>query len=685
MQLFDYQITAVAAALKALLSSTAIALIELATGLGKTVIMQEVCKPFSGRILFLCHDTDILEQNMKRFAESYPDEGEVGLYHGTNKTGFNTRFVFATFQTMISAKELFGPDAFCLEIVDECHHAPAATYREVIEYFNCPKLGASATLDRLDGQKVEDIFGKPVISIGLPEAIAKGYLTPFEYRVMSDGLNQEVLKTLLAETAENRRLTVDDINKKLFIQKRDEEIVRMIKQDVGNKKTLVFCRNIDHATRISGILNYDVRDKIAAAYHSGLYPELMNERLEDFREGELQFLVVVNKANEGIDIPDVEAVVFLRSTESKIIFLQQLGRALRKLVGKERVLVLDFAGSLQRLSLVNELAWSIRDEYEKAGRTNGSHNAMTVSGDGFDFVFSAEVIEELELFERVRRTEFYQYEEAIECVRRMRIKSQAEYKIRYKENLRLPSDPPRTYSSDWVSWPWFLREQAMFYPFAEAQVRVRELGIHSFDAYRERYKEDPRLPSNPNISYKKEWSSWPAFLRDQKPFYSYTEALEIVRPLKLSGRRGYDAAQRKDDRLPPNPERTYSDQWSSWAKFLRDEEKRADFPKYQEAALIVREAGIKSGSEYRKRYKGLGLPSNPQIYYSEWQSWGVFLRDFTSFYKTYNEAKLSVHKLKIQTRDEYNRRYKEDKNLPADPSRVYRENWVDWPSFLGTK
>jgi superfamily II DNA or RNA helicase len=342
MQLYYYQSASVAA-IMAGLQLFGRALLHLATGLGKTVVMREVVKEYAGkRVLFLVHDIDILEQNMERFAELFVKFGEVGIYHGADKSGFDSRIVFATFQTMFKDKELFGRNAFDLILVDEAHHAPAETFRMVIDYFDGHKLGVSATIERLDELKVEDIFGEPVISIELEEAVAKGYLTPFTYKVMSDSLNADVLEKLLEEAETARQLSIEDINKTLFINKRDEQIVAHIKEEVGNRKTLVFCRNIDHANRVVKLLGAR-----AVTTHSRLKGDAAKEPLKLFRQGRVQYLVVVNKVNEGVDIPDAEVVVFLRATESKIVFLQQLGRTLRKSEGKEMALVLDFVGSLE--------------------------------------------------------------------------------------------------------------------------------------------------------------------------------------------------------------------------------------------------------------------------------------------------------------------------------------------------
>jgi superfamily II DNA or RNA helicase len=640
MQLYDYQITAVSAALSAL-STTARALINLATGLGKTVVMREVSKSFSKRILFLCHDTDILEQNLKKFEEFYDIEGELGLYYGRDKTGSKDRFVFATFQTMLNNLKRFNSNTFCLMMVDECHHGPAPTFKEVIDHFECPKLGASATIERMDGMKVEDIFGEPVISIGLAEGIAKGYLTPFEYKVMSDDLSLDLLDEIVGEADKNRQLTVGDVNKRLFIKKRDEEIVALIKEEVGTRKTLVFCRNIDHAIQISGLLNVGHIDRVAAAYHSGLFSDLLDERLNDFRDGDLQYLVVINKANEGIDIPDMEAVVFLRATESKLMFTQQLGRALRKFAGKELVKVLDFAGSLERLSMLQHFVWSVHDEYGK-GSGNGMDGydreenlgVIHVSGMGFDFVFSTEVVEALKLLSKLKN-DFYPYTEAHAKVKELGINIQEDYKNQYIKDPRLPSDPRQTYSDDWVSWPSFFGREPMrrrydvVYPFTEARRVARKLKFKSAKDYLSRYKEaDSKLPSAPDTIYGSDWISWPDFLaiRDRTNLYeTYDKAQKAAQTLGFASITEYQKDRHQDTKLPASPRISYPDEWSGWTEFLGVKKKTLDYP---DAKVMVRKNKIKSSVDYRVFRKSYSeLPAFPHRIYDGkgWEGWDEFL------------------------------------------------------------
>ncbi|MGR5160208.1 integrase repeat-containing protein, partial [Vibrio owensii] len=207
--------------------------------------------------------------------------------------------------------------------------------------------------------------------------------------------------------------------------------------------------------------------------------------------------------------------------------------------------------------------------------------------------------------------------------------SQSEYKQRYKEDERLPSDPSRVYATDWVDWFSFLdKEKRPWYPtYAEASEAAIGLGIQSQSEYRQCYKEDERLPSIPSRIYAADWVDWFSFLdKEKRSLYStYAEASEAAVGLGIQSQSEYSQRYKEDERLPSNPNRVYAVDWVDWFSFL-DKEKRSLYPTYAEAS----EAAI-----------GLGIQSQP----------------------------------------EYRQCYKEDEHLPSEPSRVYAADWVDWFSF----
>ncbi|MCU8075706.1 integrase repeat-containing protein, partial [Shewanella sp. SM29] len=159
---------------------------------------------------------------------------------------------------------------------------------------------------------------------------------------------------------------------------------------------------------------------------------------------------------------------------------------------------------------------------------------------------------------------------AQQSVQALGITSYQEYQQRYREDPRLPSSPNATYSADWQSWPQFLGTADKFYPTeAAAQQATQALGITSPSDYQQRYREDPRLPSSPNVIYSADWQSWPQFLGTADKFYpTLAAAQQATQALGITSQPNYQQRYREDPRLPSSPSATYSADWQSWPQFL---------------------------------------------------------------------------------------------------------------------
>ena len=197
------------------------ALVVMATGLGKTVVsifdVERYMRNHEGRMLFLCHNNDILEQDMYAFQYALDGEYSYGLYNGLEKAP-DADFVFASFQTMLKNKEKFPRDTFSYIVVDEAHHAPANTFRQVIEYYRPDfLLGLTATPDRLDGLSLEELFGPITYKLGLAEAINRGLLVDIDYHLVLDEMAD-----LDSISIEDQKISMNELNRKLFIPKRDK-------------------------------------------------------------------------------------------------------------------------------------------------------------------------------------------------------------------------------------------------------------------------------------------------------------------------------------------------------------------------------------------------------------------------------------------------------------------------------
>ncbi len=330
------------------------ALVHMATGLGKTTVaaadsMRYLDEHPESRILFLCHQKEILRQARQRFemTATSPDY-TFGEYHGDEKTTSPTTCLFASFQTMRTHKTTFRPDEFDYIIVDESHHGKAATYEPTLQYFQ-PQflLGITATPNRNDLKDIRDIFGDEIYSKSLAEALAQSLLALPDYRVIIDDVDEK-----LAETSQS----IAELNRSFFLPKRDEEIARIISEhltEVDQPQTIVFCPSIEHSLRMQLLLDN------AEVINSKMKSRERQDILDRFRNGETDTVITVDLFNEGIDIASANAIVFLRSTQSETIFLQQLGRGLRRTADKESVLVLDFVANCDRLMMIENLLHNI--------------------------------------------------------------------------------------------------------------------------------------------------------------------------------------------------------------------------------------------------------------------------------------------------------------------------------------
>ncbi|XLQ20693.1 MAG: zinc-ribbon domain-containing protein [Candidatus Moraniibacteriota bacterium] len=377
-----------------------VGLMVMATGLGKTIVAafwakREYKKGRKG--LFLCHDTGILDQAMDEFQKVFGRKVSLKTFFGSDKDWDADKgdIVFATFQTLRESNPFFK-DEFDFIIVDESHHAQADTYKKVIEYFNPKKLlGITATPNREDEQDIREIFGDEVVNIPLEEAMAKGWLSQVEYHILNDNLSHWKLKKIVKEVLEEgRRISRKQLNETIFVKARDEVTAQTIQEyAIGNKKAIIFCESIPHADNFQKFLPN------AQVYHSEKSEKYNHKVLQDFREGNIQYILTINKMNEGIHVSDAEIIVFLRCTDSKTIFFQQLGRGLEKPLNKKKVIVLDFVANCDRVAMIKEFSREIK---KRAGNNfELTKDVLHVTGKAFDFIFNDEQIDILEVIRKI--------------------------------------------------------------------------------------------------------------------------------------------------------------------------------------------------------------------------------------------------------------------------------------------
>lgn len=333
-------------------------LVVAATGTGKTVIAaldyKRFCKQNIGKanhLLFIAHREEILKQSRDTFAGVLKDANFGELFVGNYKPE-SLDHLFISVQTLNSQAlhTKLPANYYDYIVIDETHHAAAHSYGKALEYFQ-PKvlLGLTATPERMDGKSILDYFGGRIAAeIRLPEAIDRKLLCPFQYFGVSDTVDLNELHWVRGgyDKSELSNLYVFSHG---VARKRADHIIRSLDRyatDMSDVKALGFCVSIEHARFMADYFNECGIPAMALVGQSS--DEDRRTARERLVKGELRIIFVVDIYNEGVDIPEVNTVLFLRPTESLTIFLQQLGRGLRLAEGKECLTVLDFIGAANR-------------------------------------------------------------------------------------------------------------------------------------------------------------------------------------------------------------------------------------------------------------------------------------------------------------------------------------------------
>jgi superfamily II DNA or RNA helicase/diadenosine tetraphosphate (Ap4A) HIT family hydrolase/HKD family nuclease/SOS-response transcriptional repressor LexA len=355
------------------------ALVAVATGLGKTwlaafdvlAVGQALQRP--PRVLIIAHRAEILiqaEATVRSAMQSEWQETRVTWYLGAN-SDMSGDLVVASVQKLTRPEGLAELDRqrFDYVVIDEVHHAQAPSYRRVMARLNATfTLGLTATPERTDGVDVASLFDDVLAwQATVGDGIAEGSLVPFHYLGLKDDVDFEQIPW------RNGRFDPAALEEKLENSERMERLWSAWQAD-PEARTLVFCCSRRHALYTRDWLRR--RQVRAAAVFSGSGGDPRSDSLNAFIEGNLQALCVVDLFNEGLDVPDVDRVVMLRPTESKVIFLQQLGRGLRAAENKLRLKVIDFVGNhrvfasrlTHLLSLSNQSAtWTDLKRFLKGG------------------------------------------------------------------------------------------------------------------------------------------------------------------------------------------------------------------------------------------------------------------------------------------------------------------------------
>ncbi|MGO9900113.1 MAG: DUF3427 domain-containing protein [Solirubrobacteraceae bacterium] len=325
-------------------------LVVAATGTGKTVVAaldyRELCERMGGlSLLFVAHREEILRQSLVTY-RAVMRRGDFGEIHGGGRSAAG-RHVFAMIQSLGEGRlAALTADSFDVVVVDEFHHAAAASYDRLLSHLQPRELlGLTATPERLDGRDVTEWFDHRIaVELRLWEAIDQGFLVPFQYFGVADGTDLRQL------TWRRGGYAAEDLNKvftgnHLRVLKLLEAIRRIV-LDPGQMRALGFCVSKEHARYMAGKFTEAGLASIALTGDDSA--EARDKGLRDLQAGRLRCVFSVEVLGEGVDVPDVDVVLLLRPTASATLFTQQLGRGLRRARGKSSLTVLDLIGQQHR-------------------------------------------------------------------------------------------------------------------------------------------------------------------------------------------------------------------------------------------------------------------------------------------------------------------------------------------------
>ena len=382
------------------------AIVISATGTGKTYLSAfdvRQCNP--RRMLYVAEREQILKNAMASYRKVLGcADDELGLLSGASRRT-DCRYLFAMAQTMSKPDvlERFASSEFDYILIDEAHHVGAERYQRILSHFSNPEflLGMTATPERTDGYNIYSCFGHNIAyEIRLQRALDEDMLCPFHYYGVAEYLGED-----------GTRLTADDGNTgqlryeigQLATPERVRYIIDKIQTYTPYHQQvtgLVFCSRVDEAERLSALFNTQINQQTERPYRtialSGKVSAAEREQaVRRLEEGELDYIFTVDLFNEGIDIPSLNQIVMLRSTQSSIVFTQQLGRGLRKCAGKESVTVIDFIGNYANNYLIPVALYGNTGDRDVA-RRNLQRRSIGLSSISFDRIARERVLSALD-------------------------------------------------------------------------------------------------------------------------------------------------------------------------------------------------------------------------------------------------------------------------------------------------
>lgn len=351
--------------------------VVLPTWTWKTILSALDTKNTQWKILFIVHRLEILEQAFNAFKKVYENETFGILTWEIQENVNSARILFASKDSLRNPSILnsFSKDEFSYIIIDEVHHGQAPSYLSILHYFDPTffMLWLTATPDRMDRKDILELFEyNKVFELPLVEAIDTWYLVPFNYYWLKDNIDYSNIRYNWS------KYNVQDLDRTLIINERNEAILSEYLSKWWWNKWIWFCCSIKHAEKMAEFFNEKWVPSKAITSNS----EDREQLIKDFRDNKINVIFTVDLFNEWVDIPNVQVLMFLRPTESKTIFLQQLWRGLRLCTWKAWVTVLDFISNYKKANNirkylskwaheVNNSRWAfVKYEYEYSPSCN---------------------------------------------------------------------------------------------------------------------------------------------------------------------------------------------------------------------------------------------------------------------------------------------------------------------------
>ncbi|MDB9710273.1 DEAD/DEAH box helicase family protein [Salibacteraceae bacterium] len=562
----------------------------------------------------------------------------------------------------------------------------------------------------------EDIYGDTFTQMSFKEAIESELLT--DYKVITIDVKKSEISEFIRS---NNLIQLNDKWKK-------ETEARSLASMLALRKAMKLF-NIKNAVSFHSSIEKAVRNKELQTHITDTYDfqpidaytvsgkqgtTKRNEIVKEFAESSKALITNARCLTEGVDVPNIDCIVFADPRKSKVDIVQALGRALRKKEGKDWgyvVLPVIYDGETNEidnenfeeiLSIVRGLAsnderiveyFKDKEQNELKGSKESSQFQLEVVSDYMD---EAELTKQLEirLWEKLSRYEWMPFEEAREVAKALNLKSSTEWKSWAKSERpsNIPANPDNTYKDKgWIDWyDWLGYESIEFLPFDEAREVARSLNLRSSEEWRSWHKSGERgenIPYKPERKYKDlGWIDWYDWLGNENiEFLPFEEAREVARSLNLKSSREWKSECPRNISSVPN--KTYKDKgWVDWYDWLGYE----GFLPFEEAREVARSLNFRSNREWRSWMKSgkrpSNIPANPQRVYRD-EGW-IDLYDWLGYeeFLPFEEAREVARSLNLKSSNEWQSWAKSERpsNIPSHPREKYKDQgWVGWYDWLG--